>query len=276
MHIVTLGDVMLDVVVNAPDGLRQDDDTEASIGLYAGGQAANVAAWSVDLGAEATLIGPRGRDSAASFVHERLSAAGVRINAVEAAATGTVVSLLSGRTRTLASDAGDQTWVEALDAAMAPTDVDWLHVSGYPLLRASDPTPLLEFVAVVGRHGASISLDLSSAELIAAYGPGRLLPQIDNLALQVVFANVTEWSALGAGFGDVEADLVIKRGADGVTTVVDGVRSDHPAHPADVVDLTGAGDALAAGYLVGGIELGLAAASRCVAQRGAQPGIGAI
>ena len=32
---------------------------------------------------------------------------------------------------------------------------------------------------------------------------------------------------------------------------MDGV--DHPAHPADVVDPTGAGDALAAGYLVGGV-----------------------
>ena len=35
--------------------------------------------------------------------------------------------------------------------------------------------------------------------------------------------------------------------------------------------MTGAGDALAAGYLVGGPDLAMAAAARCVAVRGAQP-----
>jgi sugar/nucleoside kinase (ribokinase family) len=40
---------------------------------------------------------------------------------------------------------------------------------------------------------------------------------------------------------------------------------------AEVVDTTGAGDALAAGFLVGGIELGLETAARCVGQLGAVP-----
>jgi sugar/nucleoside kinase (ribokinase family) len=44
-----------------------------------------------------------------------------------------------------------------------------------------------------------------------------------------------------------------------------------PAVPAEVVDTTGAGDAFAAGYLVGGSELALAAAARCVAQLGSMP-----
>jgi sugar/nucleoside kinase (ribokinase family) len=37
------------------------------------------------------------------------------------------------------------------------------------------------------------------------------------------------------------------------------------------VDPTGAGDAFAAGYLVGGIPLGLQAAARAVATMGAMP-----
>ena len=39
----------------------------------------------------------------------------------------------------------------------------------------------------------------------------------------------------------------------------------------EVVDTTGAGDALAAGYLVGGPQLAAEAAARCVAQLGAMP-----
>jgi sugar/nucleoside kinase (ribokinase family) len=61
---------------------------------------------------------------------------------------------------------------------------------------------------------------------------------------------------------------VLKRGARGV--VVDGVP--HAAAPAErVLDTTGAGDALAAGFIVGGVEAGLAAAARCVAELGAMP-----
>jgi sugar/nucleoside kinase (ribokinase family) len=44
-----------------------------------------------------------------------------------------------------------------------------------------------------------------------------------------------------------------------------------PARDVEVVDATGAGDALAAGFLVGGPELALDAAARCVAQPGAMP-----
>ena len=63
----------------------------------------------------------------------------------------------------------------------------------------------------------------------------------------------------------------IVRPCAAVTVVENGARHEYAALPADVVDPTGAGDALAAGFLVGGIELGLEAASRCVAQAGAMP-----
>jgi sugar/nucleoside kinase (ribokinase family) len=53
--------------------------------------------------------------------------------------------------------------------------------------------------------------------------------------------------------------------------VQEGDREQHAALPADVVDPTGAGDALAAGFLVGGIELGLETAGRCVSKAGAMP-----
>jgi sugar/nucleoside kinase (ribokinase family) len=38
-----------------------------------------------------------------------------------------------------------------------------------------------------------------------------------------------------------------------------------------VVDTTGAGDALAAGFLVGGPEVGVATAARCCAKLGSMP-----
>ena len=61
---------------------------------------------------------------------------------------------------------------------------------------------------------------------------------------------------------------MLKLGPDGIE-LSDGRRL--PAPEAEVVDTTGAGDALAAGYLVGGPELGLDAAARCVATLGTMP-----
>ena len=59
----------------------------------------------------------------------------------------------------------------------------------------------------------------------------------------------------------------VKRGARGARFGDD----ERPRSPAEAVDTTGAGDAFAAGYLVGGPELALAAAARCVAQLGSMP-----
>ena len=64
---------------------------------------------------------------------------------------------------------------------------------------------------------------------------------------------------------------MLKRAAAGVAVVRGSERTEHPALPVEAVDTTGAGDALAAGFLVGGIELGLEAAARCVSTLGAMP-----
>ncbi|HTA06869.1 MAG TPA: PfkB family carbohydrate kinase, partial [Streptosporangiaceae bacterium] len=81
----------------------------------------------------------------------------------------------------------------------------------------------------------------------------------------VVFGTGPEAALLD---GQLVADrLIVKLGADGVH--VGGTR--FPALPTVPVDATGAGDAFAAGYLVGGVELGLAAAARAVAKMGTMP-----
>jgi sugar/nucleoside kinase (ribokinase family) len=87
--------------------------------------------------------------------------------------------------------------------------------------------------------------------------------RVTALAPELVFATEREQEAVGS----LETQWVLKRGARGLS--VDGV--DHPAVDVDLVDATGAGDALAAGFLVGGPELGAATAARCCVQMGAMP-----
>jgi sugar/nucleoside kinase (ribokinase family) len=81
-----------------------------------------------------------------------------------------------------------------------------------------------------------------------------------------VFANDEEVDAVGPDL--VEALWIVKHGAHGCS--FGGVEREAPA-VSEVLDSTGAGDALAAGWIVGGPDLALEAAARCVEQVGAMP-----
>jgi fructokinase len=88
------------------------------------------------------------------------------------------------------------------------------------------------------------------------------------LAPHLVFANEAEAELVG----ELDAEtVVVKRGARGCVVVDAEGRRELPAVPADVVDTTGAGDAFAAGFLVGGSSLALDASARCVGMMGATP-----
>ena len=267
LRLVCLGDLLLDVIVRLEQplatGLRADATAVTHTGP--GGQAANVAAWAASLGSAATLVGKRGDDDAGRLVAAGLAAHGVDVlGPVVEGRNGVVVSLVSpDGDRTMASDRGVAPDLRADELDPAWFDgCDHLHLSGYSLLRSP--------IEGAARRAASlaprVSVDLSSWSVIEAFGAARFRAVLEELRPAVVFANEDEERLLG---GPVEGAMwVLKRGAAGI--VVDGVP--HPAAPAEaVVDTTGAGDALAAGFLVGGSELGLAAAARCVARLGSLP-----
>src|SRR5262249_42670708 len=135
MLVCTLGDALLDVVVVLERDLVGGADVPADTTVGAGGQAANVAAWVVELGARARFVGMRAADPAGRLVEAALAGYGVEIAGPSGAGRGgVVVSLVApGGDRTMASDRG-------LSATLRPEQVDpsWLacdhlHVSGYVL-----------------------------------------------------------------------------------------------------------------------------------------------
>jgi ribokinase len=265
--ICTLGDLLLDVIVLTDDAAGPDREGTVETRVGAGGQSANVAAWAADLGAEARFVGKRGSDGAAELAAGELSGRGVELlGPVEEGRGGVVVSLVSlDGSRTMLSDRGVSPFLRAEELEVRWFNgCDWLHLSGYSLLRGPIEEAAAKATGAVQAQGGRVSVDLASASGIAAYGPARLLGRLELLGPDVVFANEGELSAVG---GAVPGTLVLKRGADGFTA--DG--QNYPPLGDDVVDTTGAGDALAAGFLVGGPELAAQAAARCVAKLGAMP-----
>jgi ribokinase len=271
--VACLGDVMLDVLVDVPGGLVLDDDTDARITFAAGGQAANAAAWVVALGGAARVFGPRADTGPGRLVEEALTRRGVELHGPTVSRGGAVMSLVAEGSRSLASDAGDGEWLDDVAPGLWLQDADWLLVSGYALLRARKPELIVAVAETSRRAGTRVAVDLSSASMIEAFGARDFTALWQALGPSVVFANDAEWSVAPGGFGaGGRSVLVLKHGAAGSTFVIDGVPDDRAPVPGPVLDVTGAGDALAAGYLVGGVDVAMATAARCIAQVGAQPG----
>jgi sugar/nucleoside kinase (ribokinase family) len=259
VRITTLGDLLLDVIVRLDEPLVSGDDRMAVTRTGPGGQAANVAAWAASLGAEARFVGRRGADAAGEVVTRALVALGVDVVGPVGGRNGVVVSLASGGDRSMASDRGVAPELSAQDLDPSWFDCDVLHLSGYSLLLDPIASASDAAVGLARAHGAQVAIDVSTWTLVDDAFRGR----VRAIAPDVVFANEQEHEAVG----ELDTRWVVKRGARGVD--VDG-RS-YPSVATTVVDTTGAGDALAAGFHVGGPEVGLAAAARCCARLGAMP-----
>jgi sugar/nucleoside kinase (ribokinase family) len=265
--ICTLGDLLLDVVVRLAGPIAEDTDTDGRTRVAPGGQAANVAAWVAALGGRSRFVGVRANDPAGRLLASELGRLGVELTGPEVGeGTGTVVSVArpDGR-RTMLTDRGvspsfapDELRPEWLDECTA------LHVPAYSLVREPIGATARRAAELARERGASVSLDLSGRAAIEEVGPPAFRAHVAKLAPDTVFGTEAEFALAG----DVRAPTVVeKRGADGF--VAAGVAFD--ALPAEVLDTTGAGDALAAGFLVGGPELAREAAARCVARMGAFP-----
>lgn len=261
--ICVLGDAHLDVIVSLTGPVAPDTDTPAVTSVSTGGQAANVAAWVVALGGRARLIAARANDLAGALVAADLASRGVElVGPVVEGRTGVVVSLSDGgHARSMLTDRGVGPRLSA--AALHPdwfAGGGWLHLPAYSLVRQ----PVQGAALAAARHLPRVSVDLSSTAVLRDYGVAAFRDLLSELRPEVVFGTEPETELVGQVAGAV---MVVKLGERGVR--VDGVL--HPAAPAAAADATGAGDAFAAGYLTGGVSLGLAAAARAVSKMGAMP-----
>jgi ribokinase len=261
--ICVLGDAHLDVVVRMDEPLAEETDTRAVTSVGAGGQAANVAAWICALGGRARLVAAQAGDLAGHLVAAELASRGVElVGPVLAGRTGVVVSLSDrGTARSMLTDrgVGPQLAASALDAGWFDK-CTWLHLPAYSLVATPVADAAIAAAALVPR----LSIDLSSTAALRAYGIGRFRALLGRLRPEVVLGNEAEAAAVGEL---PDCELVVKLGPAGIRA---GGQI-YPAVPTRPVDSTGAGDAFAAGYLLGGIGLGLQAAAKAVARMGAMP-----
>lgn len=267
MLVCTLGDLTLDVIVRLAGPIADGGDTDAEIRVGPGGQAANVAAWAAELGASARFIGKTGADDAGELVRARLADYGVGVVGPIEGRSGSICSLVSpGGDRSMAADRGAarDLRTDELDPAWI-SRCDHLHVSGYALMVEPVRSACLRTVELARAVSAGISVDLASWSAIRDSGVEAFRDAVQALEPDVVFATEDEERVVGRV---VDALWILKHGARGCSFGDD----ERDALPVPrILDSTGAGDALAAGWIVGGPDLALEAAARCIQQIGAMP-----
>ncbi|UOE44427.1 carbohydrate kinase family protein [Agromyces larvae] len=286
--LAVVGDLVEDIVVWTSEPVRHGTDTAARVFRTRGGSAANVAALaSGAASARVRFIGCVGPDAAGDALVAALERDGVDVRVQRRGTTGAVVLLVDPEgERTMFPDRGASAELGPIDPSYLD-GVSWLHVPLYGFERDPARSSVLGLLALARERGAGVSVDASSTGLLASLGIEEVAAMLRELAPEVLFANETEAEALGLAAGGpaaaaVAATVVVKHGPDPTTVFERGrptLRVE--VEPVDVVrDLTGAGDAFAAGYLAAtlagaaaheAVLAGHALAARVITTAGATP-----
>lgn len=258
--LVTVGDLVEDVVVWTRDATRLGTDTAATIERRRGGSAANVAAFAAAVGTASRFIGRVGDDAAGRGLADALAADGVDARVQRAGRTGTIVVVVDqAGERSFLSDRG-----AAINLADVPDDwldgVRWLHVPAYAVQAGALRDTVCDLAAEAHGRGATVSVDASSVAVLEAHGLDPFRRWLAAMAPQVLLANADEADFLDLSDPTArphQAWTIVKQGPAPVL-VHPPDRSDAVEVPVpavtDVRDATGAGDAFAAGFIAARLD----------------------
>jgi ribokinase len=247
MDLICVGDVMLDVRVDAGE-LARGGDVHGRVSLQPGGTSANAAVWAADSGTTTRVHGRVGADVVGRLLRTELEVRGVDASLVEdaEAPSGTMLVVFEAGERSMVADRGANARLTPSDL---PPDLEAgaVLVSGYLLLQGGAREAGRE--AIRRSRAEWIGVEAASWPLVEAVGPEGF----DELATgaTVILANEHEAGALTSmepvpaarALGERYRAACVKRGAAGAVMVLDGRIYEAAPEAVEERDPTGAGDA---------------------------------
>ncbi len=267
MNILSLGDLLLDVVIQYDPSTGEADNTPEALQLWPGGSAANFAVGAARHGANVSYVSQVGRDWSGDMLVRSLEAEGVLpyVRVVDDTPTGRVLVMVDhagvrrmfsypGASANLDPDDLDPSWFRNLDA---------FHLTGYSFLRTGPSAAAFRALDLARTNASPLcTLDPNPSHLIAGYGPTRYRDLLHDLQFDIIFPSLEEGRLLStlSEPESIAADLLnlsplvaLTMGADGciIANRTTQQPTHFPAHtPTQVVDTTGAGDAFAAAFVI--------------------------
>ena len=285
-RVVVVGGINMDVVMRVPRIPRPGETVHGGrLGRYPGGKGSNQAVAAARAGATVNMVGAVGQDDAGDELLASLAAAGVDADQVartDQAATGAaMIAVDASGANAIAVAEGANLSVRPEDAAQAVAALDPAVV----VVQREVPESAVGAALEHAPDGAIRVMNASPVD------PDTELPldAIDLLIINEIEASdllgttVTSADAPDAArrlADGVRRGCVITLGGDGLAAHVDGQSLQLNAHPVNVVDTTGAGDAfcgaMAAALALGesvetALAWGNAAGALAATRPGAQP-----
>ena len=269
--VLVVGDVMFDILVTPEAEARENTDVTAKIAKKPGGSAANFACWFASIassGQETNLVARVGISDEREILEDLNS---YRINPLlqldPSLPTGSTVNIIKGNTRSFYTDRGANANL-ALESIPSELFQDLVYISGYTLMSCPEAS-LRWLIETAHNHGTMVACDPGSAGFISDFGPDRFLKVLNGVDL--FFPNLEEAKLLS---GETHLDDITKTflesfpliavtlGERGAAVAWESHRisaekirgfgsgtSNIDAHPTNLLDPTGAGDAFAAAFL---------------------------
>lgn len=260
--LVSVGEVLVDLLSVEPAASLSEVQ---SFSRMLGGAPANVAVTAAALGYPSSVIGKVGDDGFGQFVRRELQRLGVddRWIAVDTERPTTVVAV----TRTV--DTPDFVAWRGADAELVAGDVPQqldvraIHTSAFALSREPSRAAVITALQRAREAGALVSVDVNYSQRIWTEDPAPTLRKALALA-DTVKVSADDLKRLDPSLSVSQhvraihdlgpTTVVVTGGAAGASLSRGGDFDAVPAPAVDVVDVTGAGDALCAGYLVAVLE----------------------
>lgn len=262
--ILAVGDLVWDVVVKPDSKLLPGGDTTGQVMLSPGGSAANTAAWISRVGGDAGFVGSLGADFFGDAIARDLEGEGVKawLTRTKERDTGVVLVLVD--------EHGQRSMVtnQGADFALRPEDLprdvlataSHVHLTAWSLFTDPPRAAALEAARIAQEHGATVSLDPASFQMIQEFGRDAFIELFKGLQIDILFPNREEGQAL-TDQDEPEAIanklqelfpntlVVLKLDNDGCY-----VKSNHAGElcstqSVQAVDTTGAGDSFNAAFL---------------------------
>lgn len=282
--ILVIGDLVLDVFVRYDPQSGEADAGPDGVRLRPGGSAANFAVHAARAGADVRFVGRVGHDLEGEMLVRSLAEAGVTplVHTSHDTPTGRVLVMVDSRgERRMWSYPGASA---TLDRSDFDSDTQWLsgldalHMTGYSLLRDGPRDAALHALGLARGKGVRLcTLDPNPPHLIVDFGAARFRDMLKELRFDIIFPNLEEGMLLTAevrpekiatGLLEVARTVVLTLGERGcIVATGETLLHIEAASVEAVVDVTGAGDAFAASFVVEYLSTGDLQASALAANR---------